>query len=99
VVVAVVETVSVAVVGRLPEMFTGLVEPKLNTGRFCALLGLAAMAAVSAMSPSKPPLGVIVIVEVFPALAPAVTVTEVPAKVKPGGMAVTVTEPVLDALE
>jgi hypothetical protein len=50
------------------------------------------MAAVNATLPVKPPLGVTVIVEVFPVVAPGATVTGVPARAKPE-VAVTVAEP------
>lgn len=52
--------VSVAVPAVVPVMLTGLVEPKLNVGRFTAPSGLVAMTAVSVTLPVKPPLGVIV---------------------------------------
>jgi hypothetical protein len=54
-------------------------------------LQLAVTKPVSTTLPVKPPVGVTVMVEVFPVVAPAVTVTGVPVIVKPGG-AVTVTE-------
>ena len=83
--------VSVSMPAAAPEMFTGLVEPKLRVGGSTAPLGLEVTAAVSATLPVKPPDGVTVMVEVFPVVAPAVTVTAVPVIVKPGGP-VTVTE-------
>jgi hypothetical protein len=53
------------------EMLTGLVEPKLNAGRSVAPAGLDVTDAVSVTLPVKPPLGVILIVEVplWPGLA------------------------------
>jgi len=68
-----------------PEMATGLVAPKFSTGGFCAPEGLAVMTAVSATFPVKPPAGVTTMVDVFPVVAPAVTVTDEALRVKPGG--------------
>jgi hypothetical protein len=68
-------------------MLTGVVEPKLRDGRFCAPEGLEAMAAVRATLPVKLPLGVMVMAEVFPVVAPGETLTEVAATVKSEGMA------------
>jgi hypothetical protein len=65
-------------------MLTGLVEPKLRVGGFCALGGLEVMTVVSATLPVKPPLGVIVMVEVLPVVAPGATLTDVPPMVKVG---------------
>jgi hypothetical protein len=98
-VATVVEIVSVAEPPDAPVIMTGVVEPKLKDGKFCAPAGLRAMAAVSAMLPLKPPPGVKVIVEVFAAVAPGVTVTAVPLIAKLGlTAAVTVTEVVPVAL-
>ena len=84
---AVVETVRIAVPELDPEMFTGVVEPKLKVGGYWAPAGLDVMVAVSATLPVKPPLGVIVVVEVevFAVVAPGTTVTDVPAMAKEGG--------------
>jgi hypothetical protein len=71
-------------------MLTGLVEPKLKVGGYCALVGLDVITAVSATLPVKPPLGVTVIVNVFPVVAPGVTVTDVPPTVKVGFAAVVI---------
>ena len=71
-----------------PVMFTGVVEPKLRVGRFTAPAGLEEMAAVSATLPVKPPLGITVIVDVFPLVAPGVTLITVPLTVKLGVVAV-----------
>jgi hypothetical protein len=68
-------------------MFTGVVEPKLKVGGYCALAGLDVIAAVSATLPVKPPLGVSVMVEVLPVVAPGATVTGVPVMMRLGGMA------------
>ena len=81
-VAAVVEMVSVAVPAVVPVMPTGVVEPKLSVGRYCAPAGLEVTAAVSVTLPVKPPAGVTVIVEVFPVVAPGATVTAVPLTVK-----------------
>jgi hypothetical protein len=87
-----VENVRTAVLAPAPVMLTGLVVPKLKVGRCWAPAGLAVMLAVSEMLPVKPPPGVIVIVEVFPVVAPDVTVTAVSLSVKLGiGAGVTVT--------
>jgi hypothetical protein len=76
-------------------MTTGLVEPQPIVGIYCAPFGLAVMAVVSETLPVKPPTGVTVIVDVFPVVAPRVTVTAVPAIVKVG--VVMVTAAVFDA--
>jgi hypothetical protein len=52
------------------------------------------MAAVIATLPVKPPLGVTVIVEVLPVVAPGATVTAAPPIVKLGDTTVTVAVPV-----
>ena len=83
---AVVVMVRVAVPAALPEMLTGLVDPKLNVGRYCAPAGLEVTAAVNNTLPVKPLAGVIVIVDVFPLVAPGVTVTPVPLTVTVGVM-------------
>jgi hypothetical protein len=90
---AVVETVSVAVPAEVPVMLTGVVDPKLKVGRETAPAGLLAITAVRATLPVNPPLGVTVMVEVLPLVAPGVEIfTLVPEMAKPGGgMGVTVT--------
>jgi hypothetical protein len=88
---AVVVMVRVAVPGRVLVMVTGLVEPMPNVGILCAFAGLLVMAADSATMPVKPPLGVTVIVEMLPVIAPGTTTTGVPVIVKPGTRFVTVT--------
>jgi hypothetical protein len=74
-------TVSVAI--PPPGLFTltGFVDPKLKVGRSIAFAGLDVMAAVSVTEPVKPPEGTTAMLEVFPALAPAATVTAVPLTV------------------
>jgi hypothetical protein len=67
-------------------MLTGVVAPNVKVGASTALFGLEVNAAVSATLPVKPPAGVMVMVEVFPVVAPAVTVTPVPAIAKLGGV-------------
>ena len=79
-----VETVRVAVPAVAPVMFTGVVEPKLSVGRYCAPAGLVARTAVSATLPVKPPEGVSVRFEVFPVVAPGATETAVPEMAKLG---------------
>jgi hypothetical protein len=89
----VVEMVRVAIPAAALVIFTGLVEPKLNVGGSWAPLGLEVIVAVSATLPVNPPLGVTVIVEVLPLVAPGLTDTAVPLTEKPGIAAtVTVTE-------
>lgn len=96
---AVVETVRVAVPELAPVILTGAVEPKLKVGRYSAPVGLDVSAAVSVTLPVKPPLGVTVIAEVLPVVAPGSTVTDVPARVKLGTIgAVTVSFKVFDML-
>jgi hypothetical protein len=97
-VAAVVETVRVAVPAVVPVMPTGVVDPKLKVGGYWAPAGLDVRAAVNATLPVKPPLGVTVIVEMFPVVAPGVTVTDVPPSAKEGGAVVTVIEAVFEAL-
>jgi hypothetical protein len=53
-----------------PVIFTGLVAPKLGTGRSVAPVGLCVTAAVSVTFPVNPPLGVTVIVVLFAVVAP-----------------------------
>ena len=89
-VAAVVEMVSVAVPAVVPLMLTGLVEPKLNVGRYCAPDGLEVTVPVSAMLPVNPPVGVRVTTDVFPVVAPRETVTAVPLTVKFGFTAVVI---------
>ena len=89
-VAAVVVIVSVAVPAEVPVMLTGLVEPKLKLGGYWAPVGLEVTAAVSTTLPVKPPAGVTVMVEVFPVVAPGVTVTAGPLTVKLGVGAVIV---------
>jgi hypothetical protein len=79
-------------------MSTGVVAPKLNVGGK-ALLGPEATIALGATLHVNPFDGVSVIVDVFPVVAPAVTVTAVPVIAKPGGVAgVTGSENDADAL-
>jgi hypothetical protein len=82
---AVVVIVSVAVPAALPVMFAGVVEPKLSVG-WTPPDGPVVIAEVNATLPVNPPTGVRVIAEVFPEVAPAVTVTGLPVMVKPGVM-------------
>jgi hypothetical protein len=92
-VVSVVVTVRVAVPAAVPMMLTGFVEPKLKVGS-CALTGEEVNVGVSVTLPVNPPDGVTVTVNVFPVVAPRVTVTDAATPiVKPGGPPVMVTEP------
>jgi hypothetical protein len=74
----VVKTVRTAVPAPEPIIVTGLVEPKLNVGRYCAPTGEELSTAEREILPAKPPVGATVIVEVFPDVAPRTTVTAVP---------------------
>jgi hypothetical protein len=76
--------VRIAVAAAVPVMFTGVVVLKLKVGRSTAPAGLEVIAEVSATLPVKPPLGVKVIVEVFPVVAPGATETDVPVMEKVG---------------
>jgi hypothetical protein len=93
-VAGVVEIVSVAVPALAPAMLIGLLEPKLTVGGSSAPEGLEVTDAVSATLPLNPPLGIIVMVDVFPVVAPGAIVTVVPLIAKVGFTAVvTVTVP------
>jgi hypothetical protein len=81
---AVVEIVSVAVPALALEITTGLVEPKLTVGGSVAPAGLAVICAVKATDPVNPPVGVTVIFDVFPVIAPGSSVTLAAARVKLG---------------
>src|SRR5208282_1665837 len=95
VVAAVVKMLRVAVLAEVSVILIGLVEPKLSVGRFWAPAGLDVMAAVSATLPVKPPLGVTVIVEVLPVVAPGLTDTAVPPTANLGTVTVTEEVPVV----
>jgi hypothetical protein len=99
-VAAVVEMVRVAIPAEAPVMLAGLVDPKLNVGASSAPDGPEVMEAVRVTAPVKPPLGVTVMVEVFPVVAPGTRMTGVPPIVNEGGAGVvTVTLDVFDALK
>jgi hypothetical protein len=90
---AVLEIVSVAVPAVALVILTGVVEPKLNVGGSWAPVGLDVTAAVSATLPVNPPLGVTVMVDVLPVVAPGLNVTAEPVIATLGGIAaVTITE-------
>ena len=76
---AMVVTVNEAVAALVPVICTGLVEPKLKVGTSWAPAGVAVTAPDSPIAPVNPPLGVMVMVEMFPLVAPAATLTAVPA--------------------
>jgi hypothetical protein len=80
----VVITVRVAVAADAPVICTVEFEPKLNVGGACAPVGPEVTAAVNATLPTKPWAGVMVIVEVFPLVAPAATATAVPTRERNG---------------
>jgi hypothetical protein len=81
-----VDTVRVAVPAPEPVISIGLVDPKLETGMSWAPAGLAVTATVNPTAPVNPPLGVMVIVDVFPAVAPGTTVIAVPPMIKEGAV-------------
>jgi hypothetical protein len=81
---AVVAMVKVPVAAALPEIVRGLVELKLKVGGVVTPLGLLVRAAVRVTLPVKPPVGVTVIVEVLPVVAPAAMLTGVLLTVKLG---------------
>jgi hypothetical protein len=81
----VVEIVRVALPGLVPVMLTGLVFPKVKTGRSCAPAGLEVIEAINATLPENPPAGVMVIVELLPVVPPGWTVKAVPEIENPGG--------------
>jgi Zn-dependent protease len=91
----IVVTVSVAALAPVPEMLTGVVDPKLRVGEFVAPDN--AILAVINTLPVNPFTGVTVMREVLDEVAPAATVIAVPLMLKlAGDAAVTVT--VLDSL-
>jgi hypothetical protein len=70
-------------------MLTGVVEPKLNVGRYCGPVGLEVMEAVRAMLPVKPPAGITV-------MATGATETDAPVRAKlalTAGVIVTIAVP------
>jgi hypothetical protein len=81
---ATVAIVKVRVPAVLPAIVRGLVELKLKVGAAEAPLGLLVSAAVRVTLPVKPAIGVTVIVEVLPVVAPAPMLTGVPLIVKVG---------------
>jgi len=83
---AVVTIVRVLAPAALPVMLTGLVELKLKVGGITVPLGLVVRTAVRATLPVKPPVGVTVIVEVLPVVAPGATLTVAPPTVKLGAV-------------
>jgi hypothetical protein len=85
----VVVIVRVAVAALVLVMVTGLVEPKLRAGRSTAPVGLAVIFAVKVTFPVKPPLGVTVIVDAFPLVAPGDTDKPAPETVNVGTITVT----------
>jgi hypothetical protein len=87
-VAAVVEMTRVAVPAVAPVIVTGLVEPKLNVGGYWAPEGLEVTAAVNPTLPVNPPAGVMVMVDVFPVVAPRASVTAIPPIAKLGFTAV-----------
>ena len=81
---AVVAMVKVPVAAALPEIVRGLVELKLKVGGAVIPLGLVVRAAVRVTLPVRPLVGVMVIVEVLPMVAPAAMLSGVPVTVKLG---------------
>jgi hypothetical protein len=62
--------VSTAFPALAPDILAGEVDPKLSVGGSWAPLGLEVIAAVSATLPVNPPLGAMLMVDVFPVAAP-----------------------------
>ena len=65
-------------------MLTEFVEPKLTTGRYFAPAGVVVIAAVRVTIPVKFPVGVTVIVDIFPVVAPGTRLTACPETVNEG---------------
>jgi hypothetical protein len=63
-------------------MLTGDVVPKLKVGGLAAPFGLEASAAVNVTLPMNPPLGVTVIVDVLPVVAPGELMAMAPPLVR-----------------
>ena len=80
--VATVEIASVAIPTTPLATLTVLVVPKLKVGGKMAPAGLDVTDADNATLPVNPLLEVMVIIEVFPVVAPEATVTAVPLKAK-----------------
>jgi len=81
---AVVAMVRVRVPAALPAIARGPVELKVNVGGAVTPLGLVVRAPVRVTLPVKSPIGVTVIVEVLPVVAPATMLSAVPLIVKSG---------------
>ena len=79
-------------------MFTGDVEPKLSVGWLIAPDGVEVMAAVNVTLPVKPFVGVTLMGNVFPVVAPAVTAIAGLSTVKATIETVTVTVAVPEAV-
>lgn len=87
VVAAVVVTVRTAVTAPVPDIRTGLVEPKLSEGRLAAFVGLEMIFAVNITVPVKSPAGVTTIWDVLPVVAPEVRLgIDVPLMAKLAGV-------------
>ena len=83
---AVVAMVKVSVAAALLEIVRGLVGLKLKVGGITAPLGLMVRTAVRITLPVKPPVGVTVMVEMFPVGDPATMLTGEPLTVKSGNV-------------
>jgi hypothetical protein len=81
---AVVAMVKAPVAAALLEIARGLVELKLKVGGAVTPLGLVVRAAVRVTLPVKPSVGVTLIVEVLPVVAPAAMMSGVPVILKLG---------------
>ena len=81
-------TVSIAVAADVPVMVADE-GTKLTVGGYCPPEGPEVTDAVSATVPMKPCAGVMVIVDVFPLVAPGDTARAVPATVRNGLLDVT----------
>lgn len=76
-------TVKVAAAGDVPAMLTDEVD-RLTVGGYCPPAGPVLTAAVNETLPTNPCWGVIVMVDMFPLIAPAAIVTAVPVTVMNG---------------
>ena len=81
---AVVTIVRVPAPAALPAIARGPVELKLKVGGVTAPLGPVVRAAVRATLPVKPPVGVTVMVDALPVVAPVVMLTGAPLTMKLG---------------
>jgi hypothetical protein len=82
----VVFTVRVANAALGPVKLSALAALNVTVGVSCAPAGPDVIAALNATIPTKPPVGVTVIVDVFEVVAPGAIAMADPEIVKPGGL-------------